>query len=279
MINNFNVNILNGGVSRISENWSRTIAREEQYFKVYMPLAGEASLLINGNLKKIVPGRIYFISGEFLDKQICDKSMDLVWGHFNLDILSIQVILKQSAFFHAMQIENQNINIFDFSQFKFELHEDENNMHEKITAQSPNIHFICKLSALIYIILGDIIKDINFSEMYSKMQILNKFEEVMEFMEKEYLKNPSLLEVAKKANMAPNYFHRKFKKAFGLSPYSYMLRKRMDKAKKLLIFPSKSIKEIASLCGYDNEFYFSKTFKKYSTMSPREFRVRSQDLS
>jgi AraC-like DNA-binding protein len=279
MINNFNINILNGRVSRLTSNWNRTITGEEQYFKVYLPIAGEASLIINGKTEKIMPGYIYFISGDFLEKQICDNYIDLVWGHFNLDILSFQVILKQSSYFHSMQIQKETLEIFDFSQFQSDTHKFESQSTEKELFPSPNLHFICKLSALIYILLGDIIKNINFSEMYSQLQVLNKFEEVLEYMDKNYLKNPSLHDVAKKANMAPNYFHRKFKKAFAISPYAYMLQKRMDKAKKLLAFPSRSIKEIALLCGYDNEFYFSKTFKKYSGMSPREFRTQNNELS
>jgi AraC-like DNA-binding protein len=279
MINNFNINILNGRVSRLTSNWSRTITGEEQYFKIYLPLAGEASLVINGKNEKIVPGYIYFISGDFLEKQICEDYIELVWGHFNLDILSFQVILKQSACFHSMPIENSALDIFDFSQFKSDVHSFDSADTENEIFPSPNLYFICKLSSLIYLLLGDIIKNINFTEMYSQLQVLNKFEEVLEYMDKNYLKNPSLQEVAKKANMAPNYFHRKFKKAFGISPYAYMLQKRMDKAKKLLAFPSRSIKEVALLCGYDNEFYFSKTFKKYSSMSPREFRAQSNKLS
>ena len=46
----------------------------------------------------------------------------------------------------------------------------------------------------------------------------------------------------------------------------------MEKAKELLKFSTVKIYEIATLVGYNDVYYFSYSFKKYTTFSPKEYR-------
>ncbi|GKX28577.1 hypothetical protein SH1V18_10570 [Vallitalea longa] len=62
------------------------------------------------------------------------------------------------------------------------------------------------------------------------------------------------------------------KKNFGLSLMQYIRYERIQKAKKLLENTDLMIKEIADMVGYEDYNYFSKDFKKISSMSPREYR-------
>jgi AraC-like DNA-binding protein len=275
MINN--INILSGRVSEVCDNWSRSFNGEETYFKVYLPLKGEALIKVNGEEHIIKPGSLYFLSGEFIETQIVKEKMELVWAHFNVDILNLQVLLKKNAYFHSVPVNLKDSSIFDFTEFPVDNHSLWLKKNNKTNLRPEHLFFICKLSTLIYIILTDIIKNIDFKEMYSQMEVMSEFKKALDYMDQNYLKNPSLQEVAKKAGMAPNYFHRKFKTAFEISPYIYMLQKRMDKAKNLLLITSHSIKEIAVMSGYANEFYFSKTFKKFTGSNPRDFRVNNSN--
>ncbi|MCG8310730.1 MAG: AraC family transcriptional regulator, partial [Cytophagales bacterium] len=75
-----------------------------------------------------------------------------------------------------------------------------------------------------------------------------------------------------KSSLAPNYFHRIFKKNFGLTPYNYMLRLRMEMAVRLLTSTTKSVKEVAFETGYENEYYFYRQFKKHYNYSPGKLK-------
>jgi AraC family transcriptional regulator of arabinose operon len=70
----------------------------------------------------------------------------------------------------------------------------------------------------------------------------------------------------------PNYFIKYFKKHFGVSPLRYINRKRMETAKYLLKTTNLSIKEIAERIGFEELNYFSRAFKKETSLSPSEFR-------
>ena len=60
---------------------------------------------------------------------------------------------------------------------------------------------------------------------------------------------------------------------YGTSIKNDLLDLRMKKAKELLkVIPAIPLKEIADLCGFNDQFYFSKVFKKYNNMNPVDFR-------
>jgi AraC-like DNA-binding protein len=65
---------------------------------------------------------------------------------------------------------------------------------------------------------------------------------------------------------------RVFKKQYGISPLQYVNELRMTEIKNLLCDTAFSISEIAEKIGYDNPGYFSRAFRKYTGMSPREYR-------
>ena len=67
-----------------------------------------------------------------------------------------------------------------------------------------------------------------------------------------------------------------FKQKTGLSPKQYLLKMRMDKAIGLLGSPL-TIDQVASSVGYNDALYFSRQFRKYSGMSPSEFRSRLRE--
>ncbi|MBQ3115420.1 MAG: PocR ligand-binding domain-containing protein [Clostridia bacterium] len=63
-----------------------------------------------------------------------------------------------------------------------------------------------------------------------------------------------------------------FKREFGLSIVEYMTNKRIELSKKLLITTDKPLSEISALCGFDDTEYFSRTFKKFTSLPPATWR-------
>lgn len=82
----------------------------------------------------------------------------------------------------------------------------------------------------------------------------------------------SLVNVAKEIHVTPPYLSNLFKDKTGKNFTEYLLELRMEKAKDLLGNTSLRVQEIAEEIGYLNPHYFSSTFKKYTKMTPLEFR-------
>lgn len=81
----------------------------------------------------------------------------------------------------------------------------------------------------------------------------------------------TLSSVAEKFSFSPNYLSQLFSKYSGESFVEYISSARVAKAKKMLARGEGHIYEIAQKLGFDNAFYFSKVFKKYEGVSPREY--------
>lgn len=72
--------------------------------------------------------------------------------------------------------------------------------------------------------------------------------------------------------VSKNYFCYLFKREVGESIWDYLTRYRIEKAKDLLVDTSLKNYEIAFEIGYENPSYFTKTFKKYTGLTPQEYR-------
>ena len=64
-----------------------------------------------------------------------------------------------------------------------------------------------------------------------------------------------------------------FKTLYGITPYAYIINKKIDFAKKLFIDTNLSVKEIADKLCFADEYYFSNIFKKKVGCCPSQYRM------
>lgn len=72
------------------------------------------------------------------------------------------------------------------------------------------------------------------------------------------------------------HLRRLFMERVGMSPISYVTRRRTERAKELLAASPLSVKEIAHSLGYEDPLYFSRQFKRWCGLSPQHWRERAQ---
>lgn len=82
----------------------------------------------------------------------------------------------------------------------------------------------------------------------------------------------TLEQVAGQVNLSPGYFSNLFKKVLGISFQQFVMHEKMEKAKVMLI-EGLQVQEIATELGYEHRRYFSEVFKKYTDMTPSEFKI------
>lgn len=100
------------------------------------------------------------------------------------------------------------------------------------------------------------------------------FIKIMEQINNSYNTNLSVKELAKQSGYNYEYFSRAFKSTFGVSPQNYIINKRIAEAKHLLLTTTIPISAIAFQCGYPDPLYFTKSFVKYTGLSPTAFREK-----
>lgn len=89
----------------------------------------------------------------------------------------------------------------------------------------------------------------------------------------------SLSTVAQFSNMSPFHFLRTFKKTYGETPNEFLIRLRIEEAKKLLITEHLSVSEVCQQVGYLSLGSFSSLFLKQVGMPPSQYRRKLWALS
>lgn len=84
----------------------------------------------------------------------------------------------------------------------------------------------------------------------------------------------SLQEVSNSVGLSKNHFSKVFHENTGQKYWDYVTSYRIEKAKDLLRNSNQSNYEICLSIGYENEFYFSKVFKRVVGLSPQQYRKR-----
>ncbi|MDO4944853.1 MAG: helix-turn-helix domain-containing protein [Ruminococcus sp.] len=79
-------------------------------------------------------------------------------------------------------------------------------------------------------------------------------------------------EAAKAVGLNQCYYSKLFKKEVGCPPQEYILRRKIDAAKNLLLYSSYSSAEIADLLSFSSQSHFISAFGKYCGVTPREYR-------
>lgn len=75
-----------------------------------------------------------------------------------------------------------------------------------------------------------------------------------------------------------DYVRKLFKKEVGLTPHDYLISKRMELAKSVIVsgianqYSNYTVSQIAETCGFAEPLYFSRVFKKFYGVAPSEFK-------
>ena len=96
--------------------------------------------------------------------------------------------------------------------------------------------------------------------------------QIQTYIEGNYEEKISVEGLAKKFAISSRNFIRRFKKATQNTPFEYIQRVRVEVAKKSFESSTLSINQVMYNVGYNDEKAFRKTFKKYTGLSPLEYR-------
>lgn len=105
----------------------------------------------------------------------------------------------------------------------------------------------------------------------------SKLKTVLAHIDANFTSDIRLDELAQRFDISKYYLTREFKRAYGETIFQHIISLRINYAKRLLRFTDKSVEEIAMLCGFKDQSYFSKQFKKAENVTCLAFRRRWRD--
>jgi AraC-like DNA-binding protein len=81
-----------------------------------------------------------------------------------------------------------------------------------------------------------------------------------------------IADLAASIRLSPSYFYQAFRRSTGVSPYAYVIRRRMERVQELLLCSSLSVSQIALECGLADQPHLSRQFRRIVGISPAAWR-------
>jgi AraC-like DNA-binding protein/ligand-binding sensor protein len=81
----------------------------------------------------------------------------------------------------------------------------------------------------------------------------------------------TIQEIASALKMSSGHLSRLYSRTTGMTLEEYLIRQRVELAKRMLLDPRLNVAEVAERCGFCNSAYFASVFKKYAHCTPRGF--------
>src|ERR1700758_4218962 len=85
----------------------------------------------------------------------------------------------------------------------------------------------------------------------------------------------SLDEMAQSIGLSTAHFARMFRKSTGETPYQFVLRQRVERAKAMLCAPDARVLDVAVACGFKTQQHFAQVFRDVYGVSPTQYRQES----
>ena len=97
-------------------------------------------------------------------------------------------------------------------------------------------------------------------------------ERVAAYIEHHMANTVRIEHVAKLARLSKSHFGRAFKETFGVPFLQFLVTRRIERAKSLMVTTKDNLCEIALACGFADQAHFSRTFRRIVGATPNAWR-------
>lgn len=131
----------------------------------------------------------------------------------------------------------------------------------------------CRIMASLYMIFSHFLDRFDEYEVVSTKDPNEGYlRKTLEYIDMNYGEKLSIKEISDYVGIDRKYLHFIFNKKLDISPQQYLIKYRVQKACALLKDNNLSISEVSKIVGYKDPLHFSKMFKKFIGISPKEYK-------
>lgn len=163
-----------------------------------------------------------------------------------------------------------DLNSFLYTYFLITYNKDLVDIHREFSLILENTIDITSLEILAENIIKSYAETLLEKISFSSNQIVD---EAIKIINDNFNRDINLKDVSKTLHVSKNYLCSLFKEETGFTFCQYLNTLRTNMAKNLLIENKKTLEYISFACGFSSQPHFSMTFKKYTGLTPREYRL------
>jgi AraC-like DNA-binding protein len=99
---------------------------------------------------------------------------------------------------------------------------------------------------------------------------------VLDFLSAHLSDDPTVAELARECGLSSGYFSRAFRQTTGVTPHQWLIGKRVERARQLLLGNGLGLADIALVCGFVDQSHFTRVFTKFEGDSPGRWRQHNR---
>lgn len=246
-------------------NWSLDAHSHEDFAELIYIYEGEGEFVVDGVCHKAKEGDFLLYNQNVVHKEKSTSLKNIKIYYLSINNLYVDGLEKN------MLVSKTEIPLVHAGLYRAKLEEYLMDIFQEYASQntffSVNAQYI--LSTML-ILLRRIITD-------GKAKQKNNVKDPVAFKVKRYIdenfsQHLTLSSISNVLYVSPDYISHTFKTNIGFAPISYLIQRRIEEAKKLLLTTSRTISDIAVSVGYENISSFSSSFKKLTGQTPGEYR-------
>ncbi|MGI2294685.1 AraC family ligand binding domain-containing protein [Paenibacillus sp. GXUN7292] len=226
-------------------------------FQIHQVLSGKGELMYNNYETVVGPGDVFFLFPDVPHRYVpVSNQWEVAWVSFNGREASQLLAFARITGSGVSQLKDVNLLASIEAMLALD-DEDSSTEFER--------------SKLMYNLLLDLKRQLIMPAGEARDE--DKIRPALLYIQNHLHKALSLQEIAEAAALSPQYICRLFQKTLSIRPMEYINQERINVSKKLMFSKrSKKLYEIAQEAGFDNASYFSVVFKRYTGMSPEQFK-------
>ncbi|MGI5948902.1 helix-turn-helix transcriptional regulator [Peptoniphilus sp.] len=163
-----------------------------------------------------------------------------------------------------------DLNSFLYTYFLITYNKDLVDLHKEFSLILENVKDIKSLESLAENIIKSYSETLLEKISFSDNEIVD---EAIKIINDNFNRDINLKDVSETLHVSKNYLCSLFKEETGFTFCQYLNTLRTNMAKNLLKENKKTLEYISFACGFSSQPHFSMTFKKYTGLTPREYRL------
>lgn len=248
-----------------TEDAGYTQHNELDSFLIAAVLSGKGELSVGSESYNLSKGDCFFIdcSKPYHYKSSVRDPWELLWVHFNGSS-------SQQYFNYFVSHSKHTFNTASFDEAVQHIRE----ILSLNELNSPNAEILS--SQHITSLLTAALLSGSSKQKYDSA-LKQKLSAVHSYINEHFAEDITLEKLSSEFYISKFYLTREYKRIFGMTIFQHIITSRINYGKKLLRFSDRSVEEIAHLCGFNDQSYFARQFKKAEKLTCFAYRKKWRD--
>ncbi|MDR2469628.1 MAG: AraC family transcriptional regulator [Tannerella sp.] len=271
--------LLNTGLAVHQADWNYKQVNSP-FARIYLVTEGRARLHLQDSVHDLTPGHLYLIPPFMLHSYECNEYFVLYYIHVYENCFSGRRMMEDYRFpveVDAAPLDGMLVRrLLDINP-GWELKHYDPSSYDNPSALMQRIALDVRRPVCVtYETRGILFQLLSrfFRGASLKYQVTDRIRKVLQYIH-EHIDRPVYVdELSDICCLSKDHFIRLFKKEMQVTPIQYINKKKIEKAQLMIISGRQSMKDIAYNLSFENVSYFNRLFRRYTEMTPLEYRER-----